>query len=73
VTGKAFTVGKGQLGAVAGASLGLLFRFGTGVLVAGYKPSLKDKQSDAYSLGSVGGKGVAETSVRMRTCSLNLL
>ena len=56
-------MGKGQLAAVAGASLSLLFRLGTGVFVAGYKPGLKDKSSSEYSLGDVGGKGISEVSV----------
>ena len=61
--GTAFTIGKGQGLSVAAASLGLLLRFGTGALTAGYKAGLKDKSDAEYGLGAAG-KAVKETSVR---------
>lgn len=62
VEGQRFAVGPGQLPAVAGASLGLFLRAGTGALVQGYKPTITDVNETKYTLQSVGGRMLEETS-----------
>lgn len=62
VEGKRFAVAQGQLPAVAGASLGLFLRAGTGALVQGYSPSVKESDETKYTLQNVGGRMLEETS-----------
>jgi hypothetical protein len=63
VLGQPFTIGKGQALNVAGASLGLALRVGTGALVVGYKTSLADRNESTYSRANISGKMLLETSV----------
>jgi hypothetical protein len=62
VEGQPFTIGKGQALSVAGASLGLGLRLGTGAFTAGYKAGVKEPEEGQYSLG-VAGRSLNESSV----------
>lgn len=62
VEGQRFAVAQGQLPAVAGASLGLFLRAGTGALVQGYTPALTETDETKYTLQNVGGRMLEETS-----------
>lgn len=62
VEGQRFKVGEGQLPAVAGASLGLFLRAGTGALVQGYTPAVTEVDESKYTLQNVGGRQLEETS-----------
>jgi glutathione S-transferase len=59
---KRFAIRGDKFGAVAGASLPLIMRLGTGALVSGYSPSLvKDSNPEnTYSLFRVAGRRLAE-------------
>ncbi|XP_010490881.1 PREDICTED: uncharacterized protein LOC104768576 [Camelina sativa] len=61
---KRFAIKSGKLFDVLGASIGLIFRFGTGVFVSGYSASFVSKEeipADQYAL-RLGGITVKETS-----------
>jgi hypothetical protein len=62
VTGERFKVAEGQLGAIVGASLGLILRPGSAITVAGYKPSLGEKKEGQYTLQTVGNRMIEESS-----------
>ena len=62
IEGQRFSVAEGQLPAVAGASLGLFLRAGTGALVQGYKPAVTEVDESKYTLQSIGGRMLEETS-----------
>ena len=51
-----------------GASLGLVFRIGTGALVAGYQPSIGENKADEYSMGRLKEASV-RVLVKIPACS----
>lgn len=57
-------MGQGQLLAVLGASLPLLFRLGMGATAAGYRGSIDDKPQGRYAVSGPGNKALVESSVR---------
>ncbi|CAI5466903.1 unnamed protein product [Closterium sp. Yama58-4] len=62
---KPFSVASGQLGAVIGASLPILFRLGTGVFSEGYKAKVESSSAvkdEDYALGPVMGYKLVETT-----------
>ncbi|CAI5500647.1 unnamed protein product [Closterium sp. Naga37s-1] len=62
---KPFSVASGQLLAVIGASLPILFRLGTGVFSEGYKAKVESSSAvkdDDYALGPVMGYKLVETT-----------
>ncbi|CAI5475414.1 unnamed protein product [Closterium sp. Yama58-4] len=62
---KPFSVASGQLGAVIGASLPILFRLGTGVFSEGYNAKVESSSAvkdEDYALGPVMGYKLVETT-----------